>query len=166
MAGCFVINRDIVPMGSMGGRWPRWFSAGNYATNGEQIYFTAVNDHSQRIRYSAGPYYGGMMMGSGGSLACVSCHGSDGGGGLHTMHMDVMDAPDIRISALSSEEEEEHSGEGGHADEHGEYGLEEFRRAVVQGTHPDGEPLSRDMPRWHMNDEDLSDLFEYLASLP
>jgi hypothetical protein len=76
----------------------------------------------------------------------------------------VMDAPDIRYKALSSEAGE-HAGEeeGG---EHGEYTLENFRLAVVEGKHPDGEPLSSDMPRWQMSDEDLADLFEFLKSLP
>jgi len=104
-----------------------------------------------------------MMMGMGSNLACVSCHSSDGRGGIHTMHMDVMDAPDIRYNALSSEGEE-HGEE--HGDEHGGYDLDAFRLAVIGGVHPDGEPLSREMPRWRMNDEDLVDVFEYLQSLP
>ncbi len=80
------------------------------------------------------------------------------------MHMQAMDAPDIRWSELTSEEAGEHD-EDEH--EHGvEYNLELFRLAVVEGKHPDGEPLSEDMPRWHMSDEDLVDLMEYLMSLP
>jgi hypothetical protein len=41
-----------------------------------------------------------------------------------------------------------------------------FRQAVVEGKHPDGEALSSDMPRWQMNDEDLTALFDYIKSLP
>lgn len=78
------------------------------------------------------------------------------------MHMWVMEAPDIRYKALSSEAGE-HEGEGS---EHGEYTLEDFRNAVVEGEHPDGRPLDSDMPRWQMSDEDLADLFEFLKSLP
>jgi mono/diheme cytochrome c family protein len=37
---------------------------------------------------------------------------------------------------------------------------------VVEGQHPDGEPLSNDMPRWNMDDQDLDDLADYLQSLP
>lgn len=81
------------------------------------------------------------------------------------MHMDVMDAPDIRIAALSAESDE-HQGDA-HEDEHGEdYDLEAFRRAVVLGQHPNGNSLSRDMPRWVINNTDISDLFEYLKLLP
>ena len=79
------------------------------------------------------------------------------------MHMDVMDAPDIRYTALSSEGEE-HGDE--HGDNHGEYDLDSFRLAVIGGVHPDGEALSRDMPRWRMSDQDLADLFEFLKTLP
>ena len=81
------------------------------------------------------------------------------------MHMEIMDAPDIRYDALSNEEGEL---EGGHAheDEHNGYDLDSFRLAVIEGILPDGEPLSRDMPRWRMDDEDLVDLFEFVKSLP
>ncbi len=81
------------------------------------------------------------------------------------MHMDVMDAPDIRYSALASEEEG-HGNDDSYEDEHSGYDLDDFRLAVIGGVHPDGEPLSRDMPRWRMSDEDLDDLFEFLKSLP
>jgi hypothetical protein len=152
----------------MGDQWGGWFAGDDYASNGEQIYFTTVSEDGQRIRYSGGSSYGGMMMGAVANLACASCHGVDGRGGLHRMHMDVMDAPDIRLSALRSEGEEHAEGddhESEHADEHSEYDLDDFRRAVVKGTHPDGEPLSHEMPRWRIADEDLADLFDYLASL-
>lgn len=151
------------PMMDPGGAW---FNR-SYSSNGERIYFTATNHSGQRIPYRGGTYSGGMMMGMGNNLACVSCHGPDGRGGLHNMHMIVMDAPDIRYVALSSEADEhdgEHNGDE-HDDAHGEYDLEAFRRAVVEGRHPNGDPLSREMPRWQLDDEDLSDLFDYLRSL-
>ena len=131
-------------------------------TNGERIYFTATNDAGERIEYRGGPNFGGMMMGS--YLTCASCHGPAARGGIHIMHMQVMEAPDIRVEALSGEAGE-HSG----SDNHGgleEYTLEDFRQAVVDGEHPDGESLSRDMPRWRMSDQDLGDLYEFLKSLP
>lgn len=143
----------------MGGRW--WGS--NYDSNGERLYYTATNDSGYQIPYTGEPAFGrGMMMGS--SLTCVSCHGEDGRGGVHTMHMQVMDAPDIRFVALSSEGDDEH-GEDSHADEHGEYDLEDFRRAIVFGQHPDGNPLSSDMPRWRMGDDDLIELFGFLKTI-
>ncbi len=164
LSGCFVVRQYYVPGNPMIDQGRGWFADSNFASNGERIYFTASNDRGQRIRYAGGPNFRGMMMGAGANLACVSCHGSDGRGGLHTMHMDVMDAPDIRYSALSSEGEE-HGGDPAHEDEHGGYDLDDFRLAVIQGTHPNGEPLSRDMPRWRMSDEDLADLFEFLKKL-
>lgn len=133
-------------------------------SNGERIYFTATSARGGRIRYRGGPNFGGMMMGS--YLTCASCHGPEGRGGLHQMHMQLMDAPDIRYVALSDEMGEHGHEEDGHNDEHGEYGLEEFRMAVVEGQHPDGEPLSREMPRWQMSDGDLADLFVFLKSIP
>jgi cytochrome c oxidase subunit 2 len=136
-----------------------------FTSNGEQIYFTTVNDRGQRIRYSGGPNFRGMMMGMGGNLSCASCHASDGRGGLHTMHMEVMDAPDIRISALTGEEDG-HGEDEAHGDEHNGYDLNDFHLAVIGGVHPDGEQRSRDMPRWRMSDEDLADLFDYIKSFP
>jgi hypothetical protein len=142
-----------------------WFVDNDFASNGEQIYFTAINDSGRRIRYTSGQNFGGMMMSMGANLACVSCHASDGRGGIHTMHMEVMDAPDIRYSVLAGNGDE-HGDDHGHDDEHTGYDLDDFRVAVIGGAHPDGEPLSRDMPRWRMSDQDLADLFEYLKTLP
>jgi len=151
-------------------RVPQFLPGANGTTseeNGERVYFTATNDAGERIRYRGGPDFGGMMMGS--YLTCASCHGPEARGGTHFMHMQVMDAPDIRYEALQGEADE-HSGDEHEGDEHahegGEYTLEDFRSAVVEGVHPDGEPLSRDMPRWDMSDQDLEDLFEFLKSLP
>lgn len=136
---------------------------GAFDSNGERIYFTSTSERDTRITYSGGPSTG-MMMG-GGNLACASCHGPDAQGGLHTMTgMQVMDSPDIRWDALAGEADEGHGDEeDGHGE--GEYDLELFRMAVVEGKHPDGEPLSEDMPRWNIGDEDLIDLAEYLMSL-
>jgi cytochrome c oxidase subunit 2 len=131
---------------------------GSFDSNGEQIYFTGVDQDGQRIGYTGGPFPG-MMMDS--SLSCASCHGTDARGGLHTMHMQTMDAPDIRWEALLHDEDEEHEG-----DDHGEYDFEAFKMAVVEGKHPNGEELDDDMPRWQISDEDLADLAEYLMSLP
>ena len=139
------------------------WGVGAFDSNGERIYFTATSERDSRITYSGGPP-SGMMMGRG-SLACASCHGTDAQGGLHTMMgMQVMDAPDIRWDSLASEEEEGHGDEEeGHGG--GEYDLELFRLAVVEGKHPDGDPLSEDMPRWNIGNEDLEDLAEYLMTL-
>lgn len=127
----------------------------SFEMNGERIYFTGQNDAGERIAYSGAPFTG---MGPG-ALSCASCHGRDAEGGRHRMHMLVMDAPDIRWSALAAGAHEE---EDGHE---GEYDLATFRLAVVDGRHPDGEPLSDLMPRWQLSEKDLSDLAAYLQSL-
>jgi hypothetical protein len=130
--------------------------------NGERIYFMAVDSQGNPIRYRGGPDFGGMMMGS--YLTCASCHGPGGDGGTHFMHMQVMDAPAIRYPALA-EEAEEHGGDE-NSDMQSVYSLDDFRRAVVDGEHPDGEALSREMPRWQFSDQDLEDLFQFIKSLP
>ena len=137
-------------------------SDGIDVSNGEIIYFTASSKRVSRIRYRGGPDFGGMMMGS--YLTCASCHGPEAHGGIHTMHMLVMDAPDIRYISLNSEVDE-HEGEAHTGEEAGEYDLEDFRLAVTEGKHPDGESLRGEMPRWQMNDEDLADLFAFLKSI-
>jgi len=133
-------------------------------SNGERIYFTATNEQGEFIPYEGGPAFGGMMMQP--RLACVSCHGADGRGGTHVMHMQVMDAPDIRYEALNSEAGEHENNKDGMEHTQGEYVIDAFRQAVVEGKHPDGEALSADMPRWTMSDEDLAALLEYLKLLP
>jgi hypothetical protein len=70
-----------------------------------------------------------------------------------------MGAPDIRYSALNSETGGHQEGEDNHAGGNNEYDLEDFRLAVAEGKHSDGETLSGDMPRWKISDEDLADLF-------
>jgi len=136
------------------------WAPGSFDSNGERIYFTGTNDRSQRIPYRGGPDIGMMMMG--GAYTCASCHGPDGKGGVHAMQMETMDAPDIRWSALAAHEAEE----AGNQDKNAAYTLEIFRLAVVEGKHPDGDPLKTDMPRWNIDDQDLGDLADYLQSLP
>lgn len=154
LSACFV----SAPFGP--GRPGIAWGPGSFDSVGEQIYFTAINEDGDRIRYRGGPS-AGMMMG--GVLSCASCHGPDARGGRHVMHMDVMDAPDIRWSALGGEG---HGEEDGRAHDHEEeYDLATFRRAVVEGEHPNGDPLSEDMPRWRMSDESLEALANYLQSL-
>jgi mono/diheme cytochrome c family protein len=145
------------------------WGVGVFDSNGERIYFTATSDRNTTISYTGGPA-SGMMMG-GGYLTCASCHGLDGRGGVHTMMgMQTMNAPDIRWSVLTGEMEGEQGGEtepeGGHAGMNAGYDFETFRLAVVEGKHPDGASLSQDMPRWNIGDDDLTDLIDYLKTLP
>ncbi len=135
-----------------------------YSTNGARIYFTATSDSGQRISYSGGPRFGGMMMG--GQLNCASCHGDDGRGGAHFMHMDLMQVPDITFAELNGGQDEHGDNGDGHSHDNEGYDLEDFSQAVVIGFHPDGQSLDNDMPRWKLSDEDLSDLFDFIVTLP
>ncbi len=146
------------------GGWRRG-ATGTATSNGERIYFTATNDQGEPITYTGGPAFGGMGM-MNAQLTCAACHGADGRGGVHTMHMQRMDAPDIRWSTLTAEEAHQAEGEEEHGEAHTGYDLDTFRRAVVEGKHPDGESLSRNMPRWNLGDDDLTDLAAFLQSLP
>lgn len=129
------------------------WGVGAFDTNGEQIYLTGVSQRSGRITYRGGPAFGGGMMMGSGNLACVSCHGRDGRGGVHSMMMQVMNAPDIRWSTLASVEV-------------GGYTFDNFRSAVEAGKDPDGSSMSSEMPRWDLGEQDLSDLADYLKTLP
>ena len=81
--------------------------------------------------------------------------------GLCTIQ-DVLDAPAISYTASNEmEAEESHA-----AVQPDGYPLEDFRSAMVQGKHPDGDTLDEDMPRWHLSDQDQQDLFAYLKTLP
>ena len=140
------------------------WAVGSFDSNGERIYFTATSERGTPITYTGGPIQGMMMMG--GNLACVSCHGIDAQGGRHVMHMQTMDAPDIRWTALSSGHDQGSKGHSGSEKEHHEaYTFENFRNAVENGKHPDGDKLRRDMPQWKMSEEDLRDLMDYLKTL-
>lgn len=47
----------------------------------------------------------------------------------------------------------------------GGYTLDDFRKSVVDGQHPDRDQLDMDMPRWEMSNQDLSDLFVNIKTL-
>lgn len=127
--------------------------------NGARIYFTGISGRDGPVAYTGGPEFGGMMMGMMNfRLTCASCHGPEGRGGIHTMHMYLMKAPDIRYAALDAMPEMRGRGHP--------YGLQDFRTAVADGRHPDGERLKRDMPRWQMSDADFRDLFAFVKKLP
>lgn len=131
---------------------------GQFASNGEQIYFTATDQSGGSITYTDGPGFGGMM---GASLACVSCHGPQGRGGTNYMHMQTIDAPPIYDDALIQMKREDSGGTPQPAG----YTLDDFRQAVVRGQDINGEQLDQNMPRWQMSDRDLQDLYNFVRSL-
>lgn len=125
-----------------------------YASNGETIYFTGMNDRGQRIPFTGGPMW--LSMHGGG---CASCHGPDGQGGAPVM-MGTKIPSDIRYKTLISEEMA-HEGE----ETHPSYTDETIKRAITEGVEPDGEPMDLTMPRWQMSEQDLDDLLEFLKTL-
>ena len=132
--------------GTNGTTW----GTGAFGSNGERIYFTSTSERGSTITYDNGPVSNDWMMMGNGQLACASCHGPDGSGGEHGMgQMQVMFAPDIRWSAIGEE-----------------FDAELFILAVTKGEDPDGSQLSTDMPRWNMGDEDLTELLDYIKTLP
>jgi cytochrome c oxidase subunit 2 len=147
-------------------------AGGNYASNGQRIYFTGASAND-RITYTwEGPGrgmmggQGGMMGGQGGmmsGLACVTCHGSDGRGRQNVMNSGV-NAPDIRWSTLTEAEHDQHGDDEPDMD-HPPYTVETFKRAVTQGLDPGGNSLDPVMPRWQMSDQDLNDLIDFLKTL-
>jgi len=134
-------------------------SAQSDAANGEEIYFSGIDQSGNRIRYTGGPNFGGMMMGS--YLTCAACHGPDAHGGVHVMHMQVMDAPPIYYDALIAMKAED----TGTTPQPGGYSLQDFRMEVVDGKDVGGETLDTDMPRWQMSDKDLEAIFAFLKTI-
>lgn len=122
------------------------------ATNGERIFKTGYNIDGERITFDDGPPW--LYMHGGG---CAACHGADGRGGVWGM-MSAQTAPDIRYSHLT---EDEHAEDEGHPS----YDDEFLARAIREGLNSAGETLSWPMPRWHLSDDDLNDLIEYLKTL-
>ncbi|MDH3944523.1 MAG: hypothetical protein OEV06_10560, partial [Anaerolineae bacterium] len=142
-----------------------FYIGSGYDSNGQKIYFTGINQSGEQIDYLGGGSSGGMMMNQ--NLSCASCHGDDGRGGLHFMHMTVMDSPSLRDFSSEPaqdghEESNNHLDE--HALEHSAYSIEDFVKAVVFGTHPNGDSLNGDMPRWYMGEDDLMDLYKFIIN--
>jgi len=156
LGACGYISARSMPMhGGYGYGYPQ---TGQYASNGEQIYFTAIDQNGEYVSYTGGPNFGGMMMGS--YYTCASCHGNDGHGGTHYMHMQIMDAPAINYDALIDMKKEDSGGNPT------DYSLNDLRGVVVEGYDTAGETLDQNMPRWQMSDEDLADLLAFLKTLP
>jgi cytochrome c oxidase subunit II len=126
----------------------------SYSSHGERIFFTGANSRGERISYEGGF---GMMMGMM-RVSCAQCHGSDGRGGRTMMFT----TPNITYRNLTDPQGMlEPSGERGHT-----YTDAMIRQAITEGLDAEGEPLDSLMPRWRMDDEDLSDLIDYLKTLP
>lgn len=125
---------------------------GEFDSLGEQIYYTGVGEDGDTIERQGG--FG--MMASGG---CVTCHGDDGrGGAFGGMMGGRLNVPDIRYETLTSPHEENGESEEAWTDD--DIGI-----AIRTGEEPSGERLSRFMPRWDMDDNDMAALIAYLKEL-
>jgi mono/diheme cytochrome c family protein len=129
-----------------------------YSSNGERIYFTSESSSGEPITYS-----GSIRMMH--SITCANCHGPEGKGGRVSMMMSYFDAPNITWHVLTQEEgHQEEPGEMEH-EEHPPYTEETLKSAITRGVDPAGEPLDEEMPRWHMAEQDMDDLVEFIKTL-
>ena len=148
------------PMGSMGpgGMGGPWMAVPppqtDFASNGEQIYYTGVSRRIGPIPFQGGPMW--LWMQGGG---CVSCHGIHGRGGVPVM-MGTKTPSDIRHNRLMEGNHQEHRGA-----EHPPYTDTLIKRAITEGVDPAGRQLDWTMPRWGLSGEDFHDLLAYLKTL-
>ena len=125
--------------------WPSEF-----ASNGEQLYFTGVGTSGTKMRPYGGNHHMKMMGGGG----CVDCHGTDRKGGrLWPNFWQV--APSITVAELAGEHEQD-----GHS--HDGYSTDTLARAITKGVRPDGSTIGAGMPRWSIDEGDLNDLLIFL----
>ena len=166
LAGTWLIARIFFtlafawPDGMMGRTWSgdRRFENRDFASNGEQIYYTGTSRTGPPITFQMHDGYGMPMMR--GQMACVDCHGENGEGGtLSMMMMGTVEVPTIQYNRLTGEEHSE--GEEAHAP----YTDETIKRAISEGVNPAGEPLDWPMPVWNMTDAQLDDIIAYLKTL-
>ena len=138
------------------------WAIGSFNSNGEQIYFTGTSNSGTPVTFTGGP--DSVMMLTGGTLACVSCHGINAHGIRHVAGKEIMHAPDLRWPSLTKMKQKVES-KGEHEQLIGNYNFDDFKKEVVDGKELDGDKLDEDMPRWKMSDEDLKDLMNYLKTL-
>jgi len=130
---------------------------GQYSSAGERIYYTGIGDDGAPIPRSStrfGMMGRGMMSGT----ACVDCHAEDGRGGRVAGMMGYFEAPDIRYSQLTSPHTEDGETTPGWTDA-------DIRRAIREGTEPNGARLKAPMPRWDMTDNEVDEVIAYLKEL-
>ncbi len=118
------------------------FRSGSFTSNGEQIFFTGTSTRDT-ITATGGPFW--FQMHDGG---CANCHGPDGRGGTVAM-MGRFTAPNITYKELLKEG----------------FNNDLIKRAITRGQDEKGGSLSSNMPRWHMSDQDLNDVIDYLKTL-
>lgn len=161
VVGLSVLDGGFVPVpmgsrapGGMGGPWMVPARRTDFASNGEQIYYTGVSRRTGPVPFRGGPMW--LWMHGGG---CVACHGVHGRGGVPVM-MGRKTPSDIRYAHLTEEPNQEHK-EAVHLP----YTDELIKRALTEGVDPSGRRLDSTMPRWQLSDKDFQDLLAYLKTL-
>lgn len=144
------------------GNGPFSNSAGDYmsrtfASNGERIYFTGTSESGLPITASSIDRQMGMHMQMHAD-SCVTCHGDDRSGSRLFPRFWIK-APALTAQALLDESEHD----DGHGD-HEIYDKESLRVAISKGFDPSRLELHPAMPRWSMDDSDMSDLIDFLTS--
>ncbi|HEY3374633.1 MAG TPA: cytochrome c [Candidatus Aquicultor sp.] len=119
------------------------YSSGSFRSNGEQIFFTGTSA-KDTVTVTGGPFWFQMMGGG-----CANCHGPDGHGGRVTMMGSSFVSANITYNRLKKE---------GFTDAL-------IKRAVTRGIDEKGGRLSSNMPNWHMSNDDLNDVINYLKTL-
>ena len=129
------------------------------AAYGEHLFLTGTDEEGTPIPHSsssvAGMMAGGMMAGEAG---CAACHGKDGRGRTVKTAMGSFDAPDIRWSTLSSTKDPKGQPQT-------PFDQVSFARAVRDGLDSEGVLLDPTMPRWRLDDTEVSALLAYLRGL-
>lgn len=127
-----------------------------YSSLGEQIYFTGVGNAGLIETDRDSGWRSGMMGRDRRSVrvGCAYCHGADGRGRRMGM-MGRFETPDIRYDTLIGE----------HEGSREEWSERDIERAIRDGIEPDGSRLRPMMPRWQMDDTDMSAIIDYLKEL-
>ena len=128
-----------------------------FTSNGERIYFTGTSDSGLPINATSTDSQMGMhmRMHAGG---CVVCHDEDRSGSRLFPRFWIK-AP--ALTAQSLVEKSEH--DDGHGD-HAIYTKESLRLAISAGLDPSQSKLHPAMPRWSMDESDMSDLVDFITS--
>jgi mono/diheme cytochrome c family protein len=146
------------PGGMMGGAPYGGYGKRQFASNGEQIYYTGVSQKNGPVPRIGGPPWVQHV-----GVGCVACHGVQGRGGVPVM-MGTATPEDIRYTVLTASEQQKEGGKKEEMD-HPPFTDATIKQAITQGVDPANKPLDWTMPRWQMADQDLNDVLEYLKSL-
>jgi len=134
----------------------RWAKAA-FSSNGERIYYVAVDETGSPIPFTDGPPWLATH-----GASCVDCHGPDGRGGLAIIPGGGV-SPDIRYAVLTGNRAPARQGATVRGRLH--YADATIKRSITEGLDADGRPLDPVMPRFKMSDRDLNDLIDYLKQL-